>query len=207
MKQKLCFIFLCIIIISFCSCNTANNIERVSVEETEERFNEIVTDINKCIEDKNIILYQEPSELFEDGLGTIHFYFNYNRIQLSIKIHNDRFNLFGDDFENGIEKYKIGYFRCFNHIDKVFNTDNGAFDIMPVVLSNVLGEPVSKAEIIELMNQVKNNYCNSITDNKKTEILFDYKSEFKGGTFEYTLYNSTFNSSYREGISFHGRTK
>lgn len=207
MKKLLCLFFSCIIIISLCSCNTINNDERVSVEETEERFNEIVTEIKKCIKDKNIILYQEPFESFEDGFGTIDFAFNYGRIQFGINIHNDRFNLFGNDFENGVEKYNIEYCRYFNQIDKVLDTDNGVFEIMPVVLSNVLGEPVSKVEIIELMNKVKNNYCNSITDNKKTDILVDYKSKFKGGTFEYTLYNRTSDSGYREGISFYGITK
>lgn len=204
MKKIFSILLFLLLIISLCSCDILNTEDRISVEVTENRVNKIKSDIKNCLEKENII-YEPYNESFEDGYGNIDFTFDSHKIWLDIDIYNDRFNPIGDDYEEGVEKFKITYTRKFLDMDNYLKTDNEAFKIMPVVLSNVLDEDVTESELKEFLSTIKSKIPNLLTENADGDNLVEYNTDHNDISFTYLLGKPSGTNGIDESIYFSGK--
>lgn len=192
MKKILCIILSVLLILSLASCNYSKSVKRISVEETENHFNEYVEDIANCMEKYDIKGDYEYS--FEDDSGYILFSNEY--LTLSISLYNDRFNPFGEDFELGYEKYRVHYQTSISEADDMLDTDNPAFKIIPVALSNITGTTVTEEEVKEYFEEIKENTkVPHINSDEEQDDIIEIDSDFKDMHMSYSL-------SYVKGITW-----
>ena len=99
MKKIICLL-LCALSIFFCSaCSLSGNAKRISVEETEEHFNEYVADIDECIRLNEIEDYDTYDHSFSNTVGNIYLHFK-NDALINIYLANS-----GNSDTKGYETY------------------------------------------------------------------------------------------------------
>ena len=188
-------------IFSLTSCNE----KRIPVEKTKNNFNKYVEEIEKCKQQNNII-FDTYEDNFKDNSGGINFTFaEDDNISVSFQLYNDRFNPFGENYKNGVEKYYIWYQREFNYIDNILNTENSAFKILPVILSNITSQNVTENETKQHFSELKETIQIPDCDYTKSEDNFiEESSNFKNVRIRYSLSYSNINNKLYEVISFGG---
>lgn len=205
--KKLYLLIYVITIFLLTSCGLISDVKRISPEETEIHFNDYLADIETCIKENNID-DKYFDYFYEEDSGVIHFDFNENESDISLFIYltNDRSNPFGNDYELGLEKYRITYQRMFSNEYDILNVDNSAFKIIPVVLSNITKDTITEEDIKEHFLKCKDkigiqNYDS--TENNSTLINVD--CNFNNVKTEYSLgYYENQEKNYVEGIVFGG---
>lgn len=210
MKKIICLL-LCALSIIFCSaCSLSGNAKRISVEETEEHFNKYVEDIKTCISNLGVTEIEKINANykfaeFSDGRGNISLNIN-DDVTLDIDLYNDRSNQFGEDYELGIEKYRICYNHTFSNQAEFLNADKVSLELIAVAFSDAIGETVTENEIQEFLldckKQISIPYYD--LDVSKKEIV-KFSSEYKNENFDYHLnYTAAGNNRYFEAIVFGG---
>lgn len=185
MKRKLCIILSVVLLLLLYSCGFVTN-KKVSIEETKKHFSRYVDDVKDCIEEHEIKEVNFDYNFYKDGFGTISFYCEY--FYLYFDLYNDRENLFGDNSEFGLEKYRISYQREFLDADDILNTQNPSFKVLSVLLSDITEETVTEEEIKTFLSKIKENTKVPNFDNTvKQENLISYKTVLKGQRVDYFL--------------------
>ena len=155
---------------------------------------------------QNNIIFDTYEDNFKDNSGGINFTFaEDDNISVSFQLYNDRFNPFGENYKNGVEKYYIWYQREFNYIDNILNTENSAFKILPVILSNITSQNVTENETKQHFSELKETIQIPDCDYTKSEDNFiEESSNFKNVRIRYSLSYSNINNKLYEVISFGG---
>lgn len=198
-KVSLSLIFSAVTALIFSFCFFEDNAKRIPVEETEEHFYEYVSGMEDLTEE-NEIDDRSFTYHYEDDSGSI--LLEYDDCSLDFNLYNYRENLFGEDYEQGIEKYNIIYAREFENVEDILNAENPTFKILSFYLSKVTQTTVSEERSAQLFTELKEKADVPEFDKTKRQDEFvKFEIDFEGQDTKYSLnYSANGGGKYRECI-------